>query len=77
MGKYLHKVFRTIVKDISQYLPPLGESSSEFSHLISETRNFSEVTKLSYDIKKHWLKATLKDIKNLIKNQTFLVKDPW
>ena len=32
------------------------------------------MTKLSYDIKKPWLKATLKDIKNLINNQTFLVE---
>ena len=35
----------------------------------------SEVTKLSENIKKPWLKATLKEIKNLIKNQTFLIKD--
>ena len=27
MGKGLHKVFKTVVKEISQYLPPLGESS--------------------------------------------------
>ena len=31
---------------------------------------------MSYDIKKPWLKATLKDIKNIINNQTFLVKEP-
>ena len=24
MGKGLHKVFKTVVKEISQYLPPLG-----------------------------------------------------
>ena len=46
MGKGLHKVFKTVVKDISQDLPPLGESSSEVSHFIPEPRNFSEVTKL-------------------------------
>ena len=34
MGKRLHKVFKTIVKYISQDLPPLGESGSEFPHLI-------------------------------------------
>ena len=28
------------------------------------------------DIKKPWLEATLKEIKNLINNQTFLVEDP-
>ena len=27
-GKGLHKVFKNVVKDISQYLPPLGESGS-------------------------------------------------
>ena len=31
MGKGLHKVFKTVVKYIFQYLPPLGESGSEFS----------------------------------------------
>ena len=34
MGKGLHKVFSTVVKDISQELTPLGESGSEVSHLI-------------------------------------------
>ena len=42
MGKGLHNVFKTVVKDISQDLPPLGESGSEFSHLIPEPRNFAE-----------------------------------
>ena len=32
---------------------------SEVSHFIPEPRNFSEVTKLSENIKKPWLKATL------------------
>ena len=31
--------------------------------------------KLSEKIKKTWLKATLKEIKNLINNQTLLVED--
>ena len=34
MGKGLHKVFKTVVKDIYQYFPPLGESGSEVSHFI-------------------------------------------
>ena len=34
MGKGLHKVFKTVVKDISQYLPPFRESCSEVSHFI-------------------------------------------
>ena len=69
-------MFKTVVKEISQELPPLGESVSEVSHFIPEPRNFAEVTKLSDDIKKPWIKATLKEIKNLINNQTFLVEYP-
>ena len=42
MVKGLHKVLKTDVKDISQYLPPKGESSSEVSHFIPEPRNFAE-----------------------------------
>ena len=34
------------------------------------------MTRLSYDIKKPWLRATLKEIKNIIINHTFLVQDP-
>ena len=60
MGKGLHKVFKTSVKDILQDLPPLGESGSEVSHFLLEPRHFSEVTKLSDDINKPWLKATQK-----------------
>ena len=43
MGKSLHKMFKTAVKEISQYFPPLGESGSEVSHFIPEPRNFAEV----------------------------------
>ena len=75
MGKGLHKVFSTFVKDILQELTPLGESGSEVSHFIPEPRNFAEVTKLSEKIKKPWLKATLKEINNLINNQTLLIED--
>ena len=60
MGKGLHKVFSTIIKEISQELTNLGESGSEVSHFIPEPRNFAEVTKLSENIKKPWLKETLK-----------------
>ena len=59
-GKGLHNVFLTVVKDISQELTLLGESGSEVSHFIPEPRNFTEVTKFSDNIKKPWLKATLK-----------------
>ena len=34
------------------------------------------MTKLSEYIKKPWLKADLNEIKNLIKNQTFIFEDP-
>ena len=76
MSKCLHKVFKTSVKYISQYLPPLIESGSKVSYFIPEPRKFAEVTKFSDDIKKPWLKETLKEIKNLINNQNFLVGYP-
>ena len=60
MGKGLHRLFSTIVSEISQELTNFGESSSEVSHFIPEPRNFAEVTKLSENIRKPWLKATLK-----------------
>ena len=75
IGKFLHKVFSKGVKDILQELTTLGESGSEVSHFIPEPRNFAEVTKLSENIKKHWLKAIIKEIKNLINNQTLLIRD--
>ena len=53
----------------------LGESGLEVSHFIPDPRNFSEVTKLSENIRKPWLKATLKEINNLLNNQTFLIED--
>ena len=75
MGKILHKVIKTVVKEISQDLP-LGESGSEISYFIPEPRKFAEVKKLSDDIKKPWLNITQKEIKNLIKNHNFLAEDP-
>ena len=75
MGKGLNKVSSTVVKDISQELTPLGESGSEVSHFIPEPIKFSEVKKLSENINKPWIKATLKEINNLINNQTFLIED--
>ena len=75
MGKGLHKVFSIVLKYISQELTPLGNSNSDVSHFIPEPRNFAKVTKLSENIKKPWLKSTLKEIKNLINNQTFLIED--
>ena len=34
------------------------------------------MTRLSEDIKKPWIKATLKDVNNLINNYNFLVQEP-
>ena len=76
MGKVLHRVFSTIVSEILQELTNFGESGSEVSHFIPEPRNFAEVTKLAENIKEPWLKATLKEIKILINNQTFMIEDP-
>ena len=61
---------------ISQELTNFGESGSEVFHFIPEPRNFAEVTKLAENIRKPWLKATLKEIKNLINNQTFMIEEP-
>ena len=60
MVEGLHKLFRTVVKEIFQYLPPLGESSSEISHFIPDPTKFSDVTKLSDEMNKHWLKGNSK-----------------
>ena len=56
-------------------MTPLGESGSEVSHFIPGPRNFAEVTNNSDNMKKPRLKANLKEIKDLIKNQTFLIED--
>ena len=52
----------------------MGESGSEVSHFIPEPRNFAEVKKITDDINKPWLKANLKEIKNLINNETFPIE---
>ena len=59
MGKGLHRVFSTIVLEISLELTNFGESGSVVSHFIQEPRNFAEVTRLTENIIKPWLKATL------------------
>ena len=50
MVKGLHRVFSTIVSEISQELNNFRESGSEVSHFIPEPRNFAEVTKLAENI---------------------------
>ena len=60
MGKGLNKLFKAIVNKLNNALPTLGESGSEVSHFIPEPRNFEEVARLAEDVKKAWLKETLK-----------------
>ena len=76
MGKSLYKVFKAVVNEILQVLPILGDSGSEVFYFIPDPRNFSEATRSSDDIRKIWIKATLKEINNLINNYNFLVQDP-
>ena len=74
MGKGLHKVFSTVVKNISQELIPLGESGSEVSHFIQEPRNFAEIIKRSENIKKPCEdNAFCKEWRNMKDAQTQLV----
>ena len=49
----------------------MKEPGTEVPYFIAEPICYSEVTRLSVDIKKPWLKATLKDIKKLFNNQNF------
>ena len=42
MGKGLHKVFSTVVKEILKGLTPLGESGSEVSNFIPEPKPSAE-----------------------------------
>ena len=75
-GGGLHKLFKIVIKELNHSLPALGESGSEVSHFIPEPRIFAEVTRLLSEVKKSWIKATLKGIKNLIGNNIFLVEEP-
>ena len=48
----------------------------EVSYFIPGPRKFSEVTRLSENIKKPWIKAAVKEVNILINNQTFLFQYP-
>ena len=76
MVKGLHKSFEAVVNELQNALPTLEESGSEVSHFISEPRNFSEVRRLPVNVKKYWLKATIKYNKNLISNQKLIMDEP-
>ena len=43
---------------------------------IPEPRTFFDVVRLPAELKKPWLRATKKEIKNLIDNKTFKQEDP-
>ena len=75
MGKGSHKVFKADVKELNNSFPTLGESGSELSHFITEPRDFAEVTRLPANVKKPWLKATLKEIKYFINYNTFKIEE--
>ena len=76
MGKGLHKVFNYVVNELRNAFPNLGESGSEMSHFIPEPRNFAEATRSPPDIKKAFLKTTLKEIHFLINYHKFLMDEP-
>ena len=75
MVKGLNKVFKDVVNEPRNEFPTFVESVSEVSHFVPEPMKFAEVTRLSSDVKKAWLKANLKYIKKLINNHTFILDD--
>ena len=68
MSKGSHKVFKAFGNELLESLPIIGESGPEVSYFIQDFRKFVEVTGLSRDIRKPWMKATLKEIDNSINN---------
>ena len=71
MGKVLYKAFKAVFNEIFNHYHVWVNMRQRFSYFIPEHRNFEELTRLSEDIKKPWPKENLKEIDNLIKNQTF------
>ena len=76
MCRGLHKFFKSVVNELNNSFPTFKKSGLEVSYFILEPINFAEVAILPADIKMVWLKTTLKYIKNVINNQTFLMDDP-
>ena len=64
-----------MLKRFRKILLPLGEYVSEVYHFITEPLKIAEAKNMSDEIKKPWLKANLKEIKNLINNKNFIVED--
>ena len=75
MVKGSHKLFKAVCNGLSESIPIMVESGSGVFYFIPEPGNFAEVTRLSSDIRKLWLKTTLKEIKHLINNKNFLVNE--
>ena len=59
MGKGLHELFKSIVNELNNALNNLGASGSEVSHLISEPRNFAEITRSPAEVKKGLAESNL------------------
>ena len=56
MGKGIQKLFKAVVNDAWQAFTFLGEYGLEITYFIPKPRNFAEVTRLSEDIRKPWVK---------------------
>ena len=76
LGRGVHSLFKTVAKEIKKDVPEMGEPGSEVAPFIPEPRTFSDVVRLPVELKKPWLRATKKEIKNLIDNKTFKPEDP-
>ena len=75
-GKALYKVFKAVVNELNNASLSLGKSGSEVLQFIPEPSKFAEVTRLPADVKKVWLKETLKEKENLINIHNFLMNYP-
>ena len=71
MGKGLHKLFGTVEKKFHRNWQLWENLVEKFPISLQSLETFQ----LSENIKKPCLKANLKEIKNLINNQTFLIED--
>ena len=76
MGRRVQQLFHTAAAEIRKDKPDMGEPGSEVAPFIPEPRNFSEVCRLPAEVRKPWLRATHKEIKNLIYNSTFALEEP-
>ena len=75
MGKGLHKVFSTFVKDIFARIDTFGRIWFRSFSLHSRTKKLCWIKKIIREHKEPWLNETLKEINILINNQTILIED--